>query len=800
MLKNNILIALRYFRKNKFFTLLNIIGLAVGIATALLSFMFIASELSYDRFHDKSDRIYRIAVDALSGNTIIRQTFTSAAYSDALYTEFSEIEASCRFSTAGPGVRITVDDQTYVENNIIMVDTTYFDIFSAAFIYGQPSSSILAPNMVVLTKQTAQRYFGDKNPIGQQVVMDDEINLQVSAVIEDYPVNSHFHFSMLVSLVSFDGFYNNPNWFANNFQNYILLQQGYNYRNLEVKFPAFVDKYLFEGHYADVAVGSNKWELYLQPLTSIHLNSHLSGEIEPNGNISYIYIFGMGAIFILIIACINYVNLSTAKSTLRAREIGIRKCLGSNRQAIIRQFLSESILISTSAMVLALVLVEVGKSSLETMLNIQLVMPIVLHNLLIPLLVVLTIAIGLAAGFYPAKVLASYQPLTVLRANLLKGKSKSWSRNTLVILQFSISIFLIISTLIISRQLDFIQNECLGFEKEQVLVIKNINTISDRLDGFVNEINQLSGVSAVSVSNRVIGQRFSNIGFGAEGLDNGFTLNLTMVDENYQDVMKFNISRGRFFSSQYSTDTAGVILNQAAVDLIGWDEPLGKTVTRYNDQGEHRYPVLGVIENLHYQTKHTSIQPMAFFHMDSDWGWTPRHVSVRFTSNNVSRLVSSIERIWNNINKESRLDYSFFDDEYDTLYQNEQKTRQMYIVFTFLAVFIACLGLFGLAAFMVERRTQEIGVRKVLGASVSDIIAMLCREFSIWVIMANIVAWPLAWITMSQWLGNFAYRISINPLLFIIAGALALAIALLTVSYQAVKAATTNPVDTLRYE
>ncbi|MFH1853545.1 MAG: ABC transporter permease [Candidatus Neomarinimicrobiota bacterium] len=799
MITNYLLTAIRNFIRNKFTTVLNIAGLAIGIATALLSFMYVVSELSYDRFHDKADRTYRLAVDALSGNTVIKQTYTSARYPEALYNYFPEIESICRIATSGSATQVRVADQLYKEDGILIVDTTFFDIFSAEFVWGEPRQAILAPNMAVLTRETARKYFGNENPVGKQILLDDEINLQISAVVESFPGNSHFHFDMLVSILSYDGFYNNPNWFANNFRSYILLQDNSSYSFINANLLEFANQSIFGGNYFQFANAENKWELYLQPLTDIHLHSHLSGEFEPNGNASYIYIFGLVAIFILLIACINYINLSTAKSSLRAREIGIRKCLGSDRITIIKQFLGESILTSGFAMVFALILVEIGRSKIEALLGVTIIIPDRMDAYIIPGLIAVSLIIGLLSGFYPALVLSSFQPLMVLRSQLLKGSTKSWARNTLVIFQFTISIVLITCTFIISRQLSYIQDEQLGFAKEQVLVIKNVNTINDNLDGFVNGLRQISGVSALSVSNRIIGQQFNNIGFTAEEFDEGFTLNLTLVDPDYADVMKLNMAAGRFFDRNFRSDTAGVILNQAAVKLIGWDDPVGKHINNYSEDTDP-FTVLGVVEDLHYESRHTAIRPMAFFHMDSRWGWTPRNISVRFNTADIGSLVASIESLWSGINDQIPFEYSFFDDEYNRLYQNEQQTRKLFILFSAIVIFVACLGLFGLATFLAERRTHEIGIRKVLGASIPEVAALLYRQFSKWVLLANLFAWPVGWYVMHKWLENFAYRIDIPFSVFLLAGIIALVIALLTVSYQALKAAVANPVDSLRYE
>jgi putative ABC transport system permease protein len=799
MFKNFIVIALRNFKRNKFYSFLNIFGLAIGTATAIFSFLFVGYELSYDRFHEKSDRIYRIAVDALSGNTVIKQVFNPAIMPAALYNEYAEIEAVCRISGAGSATRVEFEDKVFMESNILLVDTTFFNIFTAEFVRGNPGPELFAPNKAVLTEKTAKKYFGDSDPVGKVLIMDDEYHIEVSAVIKEFPQNAHFHFDMLVSLLSFEGFYNSPHWFANNFRIYLLLHENQDYKSLEAKFPAFVNKYHYGGRYAEATNAGNKWELYLQPLTDIHLHSHLSGEFEANGYAVYVYIFGVVAIFILLIACINFVNMATAKSATRAREIGIRKVVGSGRGELIRQFLSESLIISGVSLILALIFVELALVYLPDLLGSRIEIPAYVKINLIPALIGLVLIVALLSGTYPALVLSAFKPAAVLKNQLIKGGRGQWSRNTLVIFQFAISIVLIIGTLVISRQLDFIQNERLGFDKEQVIVIKNANIIQNQLDAFKNELLAIPAVQSASVSHKLPGIRFNNIGFGAEGFDGGFTLNLCLGDPDFQDVLKFKMVKGRFFSREFATDTSAVVLNEAAVKLLGWDDPIGKKVNNWGDSPLH-FTVIGVVEDLHYESMHTEIRPMGFFHMNGIFHWTPRYISVRVNTDNISETLDKMDHVWAGFSPKLPFEYSFFDQDYDNLYTNEMQTKKLFITFSMLAIFIACLGLFGLAAFMVEHRVREIGIRKVLGASVSGLVVLLSGQFTKWVLIANLIAWPVAWYAMNRWLENFVYRIEIEWWMYLLAGIIALIIALITVSAQAIKAAFANPVEALRYE
>jgi putative ABC transport system permease protein len=418
---------------------------------------------------------------------------------------------------------------------------------------------------------------------------------------------------------------------------------------------------------------------------------------------------------------------------------------------------------------------------------------------LIPGLFGLALLVGILSGTYPALFLSSLKPVSVLQNRMLKGGKGVWLRNVLVISQFTISISLIFGTFVISRQLNFIQNEQLGFDKEQVVVLKNTSMIGDKVNVFKDELLRIPSVTSAAVSNRLPGIRFANIGFGAEGFEGGYTLNLCMNDPDFQDVLQFKMVKGRYFSKEFATDTSGIVLNEAAVKLLGWDDPIGKKVNTWGKEPFNLH-VIGVVEDLHYESMHTIIRPMAFLHINSPFHWSPRFIAVRVETKNLSETLQQMDQAWASVYPQLPMEYSFFDEDYDNLYINEMQTRKLFILFSMLAVFIACLGLLGLAAFMVEQRTREIGIRKVLGATVSGMVMLLSGQFTKWVILANLIAWPLAWFAMNSWLENFAYRADIDWWFFVMAGVIALIIALITVGSQVIKAAIANPSDSLRYE
>ena len=793
MFRNYIKIAIRQFSRNKGFSLINIMGLSIGIAVSVIGLLYVFNELSYDRFHKDSDRIYRIAVDALSGTTEIYQTYTAAAYAQALYDDFPEIDKITRISPWD--LEFEYGNKKFIENGVFVVDSTFFDIFTIPVIQGETSNLLNEPYCAVLTKSTAQKYFGNDNPINQIIVAGTS-SYKVIAVVEDLPKNSHFHFNIALSLISFDGYYNNPQWFNNNYLTYIKLHKNVDYKKVEARFPDFVDKYLFGGTYAQQSEGGNKWELYLQPLTSIHLNSDLRGEFEANGRKEYVFIFLMVSIFILLIACINFINLSTARAAKRAKEVGIRKVVGSNKANLIKQFIGESIITSFAALILALLFVEIILAFLPSLIGIEIEMPYLSNFYTIPALVLLGLIVGLLSGAYPALVLSAFKPILVLKGNVQKGNGTNWFRNSLVIVQFVISIILIIGTLVISKQLNLLQNENLGFDKESIIVINNIRTVRNSVQVMKNDLSTLPYVQTVSYSNKIPGTRLTNWGCIAEGREGGFTLNVLYADENFEDVFNLGFSKGRYFSKSYGTDSMAIIINEEAEKLIGFEEVLGKRLSFYS---ENYFHVVGVVKNIHYESKHQKIHPMAILNINRRSN-PLGYLTVKVAPGDYTRMIKDITSIWDKYSPSVPINYSFFDEQYESLYNNEMQTKKLFLSFSFLAIFIACLGLLGLASYIAQQKTKEIGVRKTFGASATVITLLLSKGFSKWVIVANILAWPLAWYFFDNWLNNFTERCNLSWWYFALATLISFLIAWITVSYQTIKASRANPVKALKYE
>jgi putative ABC transport system permease protein len=803
MFKNYLKLTSRNLLKYKVFSLINITGLAIGIACSILIILFVTFELSYDKFHQKADRIYRLAVRALIGDTKINQTFSSSITFKTLLQDFPEIQQGVKFLNIR-NVIVNLDEKVFNESDVLAVDANFFDVFSFPLVKGSPKTVLSQPNCVVITEEIASKYFGDNNAVGKILKIEfpgipGTRDFEITGISENVPGNSHFRYNLLISLASFPDFINNPGWTANNFISYFVLKEGSSRKELEAKLPEFTRKYMGGDRFDQWVARGNYWEYFLQPLTEIHLHSDLSGEFEPNGNAAYVYIFLVVAVFILLVACINFMNLTTAKSAVRAKEVGLRKVVGSSRSNLVKQFLGESIIISFIALALAIVIVECLLPAYSNFVGRQLQIHYFDNFIVIPLLMGLALLVGLLSGSYPAFFISAFKPVSVLKGKLKEGAKSSWLRNTLVIFQYSISIILIIGTIVVYKQLIFIQNERLGFDKEHVIVIKNPQALSGNINPFKEKLLQYPGVQNVSISHRVPGQGLNNIGFGAEEVKEGFSLNLCCCDPEFKDVMKLEMAQGRFFSRDHPTDSSAIIINEAALKVFGWDQPINKKI---NDWSEPRniFHVIGVVKDFHYESMHQKVRPMGLLFLNGTYKWSPDYISVRVNPGNIGQTIELIENTWDAFSPKLPLEYSFLDEDYDRLYKNEQQTQQLFIIFSFLSIFIACLGLLGLASFMAEQRTKEIGIRKALGATVNHIAIMLSKDFTKWVLLANLVAWPVAYIAMHKWLQDFAYRIEISGWMFVFAGVLAFIIALLTVSFQVVRAARKNPVDSLQYE
>ena len=798
MLANYLKTTLRNLRRNKVYALINLLGLAIGVFSFVMIMLFVNWEFSYDKFYSKADRIYRIGVDAIIGNTEIHQVYTPAPLPAALYESFPQIEAVTRVNNVGM-VRFTVDDKIYMTDNVFLVDSTFGDIFDLKLIEGNEQKLLKDPGTVLVSEKAAHKFFGEPPYLNRTIKGPDGKEVRISGVFENVPANTHFKYDMLVSLMSVPEQARPDGWFNNRFHCYLLLQEGYDYQELEKQLPTFVSNYLFQNQtYEEFEKKGNKWVYYLQPLTDIHLTSDLSGEFEPNGRKEYVDLFIIIGFFILIIACINFMNLSTARSAQRAREVAVRKIFGATRKQLIVQFLGESFLFTILGLILAMALVE----SVLPMFRNYIGKPIELNyfeNLYtIPFLLGITFIIGLLSGSYPALYLSSFNPVAIIKDKIRGRKGSIWFRNTLVIFQFAIAIFLIAGTFIVTKQLHYLQDKNLGFDKEQVLVVNNASFLGDKIPVFKEEAKKIAGVEAVSVSHTIPGKSHNNIGSQPEGMDEGITLNFCLADYDFMKVMKFKLNKGRYFSNEYASDSLGIVINKSALDLIGWGDDFNKKIKVWVGGG-HDVHVIGVADDFHYESKHQQVRPMGILMLDF-FNWNSNYISVRMNTTDAKRIIGDLENLWKTSVESLPFDYSFLDESYDALYKNEAQTMEVFTIFSVLAIFVACLGLFGLATYMAEKKTKEIGIRKSLGATTSNVTGFFLSGFIRWVVLAGIIATPLAYFGMKNWLQNFAYRVSPEWYIFIASMFIAMVIAIITVIFQTLKAAGKNPVDSLRYE
>jgi putative ABC transport system permease protein len=797
MLKNYLKVAFRNLFKHKAYSFINIFGLALGMASAVLILLFVRYERSYDRFHEKADRIQRVAVRALIGNTKIRQTSTPAIMTPTLLEHYPEVEYSIRFQDDFEGVTVKYGDLIFNEYRVGSTDADFFKVFTFPLTAGDPNTALEEPNTVVISETMAQKYFKGEGALDRILNIDGR-DFRVSGVMADFPHNSHFHFDMLRSLITYKERLADTNWFNNSYQTYLLLHKGVSAASFEAKFPEIVRNYATAGQDYDGWLSrGNYWEYYLQPLTSIHLHSDLNGEFEANGNAAYVSASFLIALFILLIAAVNYMNLATARSANRAREVGIRKVVGSTRGPLLRQFLAESLTASFLALVMALALVHILLPAFRALTGRALSMPYLEDPVVIPALLGLALVLGIFSGSYPAFFLASVRPIKVLRGRYQSGSRNAGLRNVLVLVQFSISIFLVVGTLVVQRQTEFMRSQNLGFDKEHVVILKTPVPLGTRSRAFKDQILSLPEISAVSGSNTTPGRPFNNWGCQASGLDESITLNMCVCDEGFLETLGLEMAEGRFFSREFSTDDKAIVINEAAAKLIGWDDPIGKTIAFDRDS---TFTVVGVVKDYHYESLHHSVRPGALMAQPGIWGSQEDYISARILPSDIPRTLSRIRNVWDSFMKGYPFEYSFLDSDYDKLYHNEERTGRIFSVFAALAIGIGCLGLLGLASFAAEQKTREIGIRRVLGASVPGIMMLLSRDLLRWVALANLVAWPIAFFAMNNWLANFPTRIGLSWLFFVMAGLVTLFIAWFSTSFQAYKAANTDPVTALKHE
>ena len=803
MFKSYFKVAIRNLIKFKSFSFINITGLAVGIASCVLILLFVQDELSYDRFNEKADRIYRPYVEGRISNNEFHMAVTCSPMAFTLVEEYPEVEAATRVRNYGFPV-YRYGDKAFSEERAYYVDSTFFDVFTVTFLEGEASSALTNPEAIVLTESMRKKYFGNELALGKIINSDRRLDLIVTGVIKDFPENSHFHPDFLQAITRYDDS-RSTRWVSNNFYTYIVLKEGASGEELEAKLRTLVEKYVapqieqFTGTpFKKLEEQGALYNFKLQPLTSIHLHSNLEHELEANSDISYIYIFSIVALALLLIACINFMNLSTARSANRAKEVGIRKTLGSTKGKLIQQFLTESILLTLIAVIIAIAIIILVLPYFSNLSGKTLEINFLNNFLTLPAIILFALVVGLLAGIYPAFFLTSFQPVKVLKGDTkMKGKG-AWMRSGLVIFQFSISIILFIGTFIVYNQLQFIQNKKLGFNKDQLIIIEKTDDLAERVHVFKQKLLDQPDILNVTNHHSIPGKGFGNSVYQIEGGRVNHLFWLWFADYDLTDTYEIEMAEGRYFSEEFPSDSNGVVINEKAVRAMGIVDPIGKRIIDLGPTPEQTrfLPIIGVMKDFHFESLHSEIRPMMIFPIR----FNGRYTAVKVSATNIASTIDFIEWTWKEIAFDQDLEYVFMDEEFARNYEAEQRTAQLFTSFSILAIIIASLGLFGLAAFITEQRTKEIGVRKVMGASIPSILVLLLREFAKWVLIANIVAWPIAYYFMEKWLQDFSYRVGLEIWIFPAAGIAALIIAIATVSYQVIKAARANPVNSLRYE
>jgi putative ABC transport system permease protein len=818
MLLNYLKVALRAIFRNKLTAFINIVGLALAMASAVLIYLFVVDEVSYDQYHAKSDRTYRATRKFFDKEHNLRLHLSSVAppFGPLLKNDFGEIEVMARTLqyTTVIGLEEKGELKSFTENNIFLAEPNLFKIFDIKIKSGDPVKDFQRPFTVMLSEKTAMRYFNDTNVVGKRLRFNNTQDLEITGVYENFPSQTHWHPDFLVSFVTLED--NNiygrtgldTNWGNNSFSTYLLLAEGTDPKKVETQFPAFIDKHY--GTYvisnfnpgADF-VASKTTELTLQKVTDVHLRSHLDDEIEVNGNINNVYMMSVIGAFIVLIACFNFINLSTARATKRAKEVGLRKVVGAFKNQLIMQYLGESILIALFSLALALAIDFFAIEWLNRFTGKTLVFDLITSWSLLVGLMGFAILVGIMAGIYPAFVVSGFKPAMVLKGQQGSVKGKGGIRKALVVAQFSISTVLMIATAITFQQLGYLNNRDLGYDRSQVITLTYYGLLAQQYDAFYNEMLASSAIKNVGRSSRVpTGRLLDSQGSAAvvkgDSLtDTGINLKYVAIDEEFFNTYGVNLMAGRNFSKEIKTDDSlSFIINEAAVRAIGWksnEEGIGQDFS----YGGVRGKLVGVVNDFHFESLHQEVTPMIFVPIEQAGA---NFVAVKISSSEMQQGLAHLEKLWKEMLPGRPFEYQFMDDRYARLYEAEQKEGKLFTIFSGLAIFIASLGLFGLATFNTMQRVKEIGIRKVLGASVPSILALLSKEIIMLILAANLIAWPVAWYFMSQWLNSFAYHVDMNVLAYALAALACIVVALITVSSQTIKAAMTNPANTLRYE
>ena len=807
MWRNYLKITLRNLVHRKFYTFINITGLSIGLASSLLIICYIADEFSYDTFHKDAERIYRVHTRARLAGKDMNTCYSSAPISADLKREIPEVIDGCRI-TIWHDINIRYEDQAFSEKKVLLADSNFFSFFSFKLKHGNPNTALKEPNSIILTETTAQKYFGEEirdhsQFLGRLITIGLNDTYEITGIAADPPGNSHFKYNVILSMESWD-YSHNPSWLGNNLQNYIKLNEYADYHLVDKKFPDLVEKYI--GPQVQQVLGislqqfydqGGDYGFYLQPMLRIHLYPLTQGELEPPGNIKIIYLLSAIVLLIIIIACINFMNLSTACYTDRIKEVGVRKSLGATRKRLMGQFIGESLIMTILSMFMAILLLWLSLGEFNMISDKTITMKSLLDPQLMGGMGILILVVGFLAGSYPAIYLTSFSPIDILRSKIDKGLKTGKFRSYFVLFQFTMSIALIISTLLIFKQLKYVQNKDLGFGRENVLVLRNTEGLGKDKLAFKEELCRLNDVSNVSITNHTPPDFNQSTVFKAlGGAQEDFPSTYCIADMDHASTLDLEMAAGRYFSKDFPSDSSAVVVNETTARLLGWDDPIGQKIETYWREGQSDIrEVIGVVKDFHFQSLHKEMSSLFIF-----YGTSGNKMLIRLTAGNIQEKIKLIEAKWKVFAPGQPFDFSFVDADFDAKFKQDQQMGKIFLIFTALALFVACLGLLGLATFMAEQRSKEIGIRKVMGASNPRIIHLLSFEYLKLVGISFFLSIPLTYMLVNWWLSNFAYKTNIGIVSFLLGGGITLVIAMVSVSYHSIKAALRNPVESLRYE
>jgi len=808
MFKNFFTDGLRKFRTQPGYILLNVGGLAIGLVSFLFITLYVINELSYDRFHKNYENIYRVKVIGRMAGGEINQAITAAPMAQAMLKDYPEVLRATRVRQMGDWL-IRFGDKKFNEEGVLFADSTFFNVFDFKLIKGDPQTALIHPKSMVLSEEFAKKYFGDLDPMGQRMIVEaDTILYTVTGVVRNVPDNSHIKFDMLASMSTYPDQANNQFWISHSFYTYIVIRNGTDKDNLQKKFQEMIIKYVgpqlkqVTGQTIDdFRKAGNDFSYVLEPLNIIHLKGAPQYNLEPPGSPATVYIFAVIAILILIVAIINYVNLATAKSVARAKEVGVRKVSGANKSGLILQFLGESLIIVTIATLLALIIVYALTPSFNQLIGKDLSLHLVNNIPGFVSVIGLVILIGISSGFYPAFVLASYNPAEVLKGTMSPGSMSKRLRRLLVIFQFTVSMLIIIGSIIVYYQLNFMTKKDLGFNKDDLVIIRRVDAFWQQMESFRTQLLEIPGVEKTGFSRAVPGTNFNYNAFFKDDdpEKNTYLINQTQVSFDFPEALGVQLADGRFFSREFSTDSTAILINEAAVKSLELKDPVGKYILQpTGPQQWQKLKIIGVIKDFNIESMHEAITPVCF--TVNGGGGGDQFATVRLTGKDIPVTIRAIEKVWEKFTSNMPFQYDFFTDRWNSLYSTEMKTGKIFLIFSFLAIFIACIGLIGLVTYITNKRTKEIGIRKSYGASNQNILNLLSKEVVYLIVISSLLAYPVAYFGSRYWLEGFASRVTISPFIYILATSITLIIGWLSISYQTIKAANYNPANALRIE